>query len=95
MKNFSKNKKLNNVLNDIYNQLNELGINEIKRYYNDFSYENDYNLAQYGNLLIYHWQVRELYKDYKSLANTNDSKLWEIYKRQVGYVARLMLNGVV
>ena len=32
MKKFSKNKKLNYVLNDIYNYLMELGKDEIKRY---------------------------------------------------------------
>lgn len=89
---FSKNKKLNNVLTSIYEDLQELGIYEVKRYYNAYKNKSDYNIAQYGNVLVYHWQVRELYKDYKSLANLSDSKLWEIYKRQVGYVARVMLQ---
>lgn len=93
MRKLSKNAKLNYVLNDIYEDLNELGTNEIKRYMNEFKSEIDYNLAQYGNMRIYHWQTRELYKDYKSLQKVSDHELWEIYKRQVGYVARLMVKG--
>ena len=92
MNKFSKNQKLNNVLTSIYDSLQELGVEEVKRYYNEFSNELDYNIAQYGNLLVYHYQVRELYKEYKTLANVSDDKLWNIYKRQVGYVARLMLK---
>lgn len=93
MKKFSKNQKLNNVLTSIYDSLQELGLEEVKRYYSEFSNEIDYNIAQYGNLLVYHYQVRELYKEYKTLANVSDTELWNIYKRQVGYVARLMLKG--
>lgn len=89
---FSKNKKLNNVLGKIYEDLQELGMAEVKRYMNEFKGEIDYNLAQYGNLLVYYWQVRELYGEYKSLAKISDHKLWEIYKKQVGYVARLMVK---
>lgn len=93
MKNFSKNKKLNTVLNSIYEDLQELGINEIKRYYNEFKNEPDFNIAQYGNMLIYYDEIREFYKKagYKSFDNMSDSKMWEIYKRQVGYVARKIL----
>ena len=94
MKNFSKNKKLNTVLNSIYEDLQELGIDEIKRYYNEFKFEPDYNIAQYGNLLIYYYDIREFYKNsgYKSFEKMSDSKVWEIYKRQVGYVARKILR---
>lgn len=93
MKNFSKNKKLNTALNGIYEDLQELGINEIKRYYNDFKNEVDFNIAQYGNMLIYYYDIKEFYKNagYKSIEKMSDSKVWEIYKRQVGYVARKML----
>ena len=68
MKNFSKNKKLNTALNGIYEDLQELGINEIKRYYNEFKNEPDFNIAQYGNLLIYYYDIKEFYKNsgYKS-----------------------------
>ena len=36
MKKFSKNKKLNYVLNDIYSYLMELGKDDIKRYMHEF-----------------------------------------------------------
>lgn len=93
MKKFSKNVKLNNALNGIYEDLQELGINEIKRYYNDYKFEPDFNIAQYGNMLIYFYDIKEFYKNagYKSFEKMSDSKVWEIYKRQVGYVAWKML----
>lgn len=93
MKKLSKNAKLNNVLNSIYDDLMELGIEEVKRYYNEFKYETDYNLYQYGNVLIYNDDIRELYNEYKSLKKASMDKIIEIYKRQVGYIARMMVLG--
>lgn len=95
MKKLSKNAKLNNVLNSIYDDLMELGIEEVKRYYNEFKYETDYNLYQYGNVLIYNDDIRELYKEYKSLKKASMDKIIEIYKRQVGYIARMMILGQI
>ena len=92
MRKFSKNKKLNYVLNDIYNYLMELGKDEIKRYMKDFPYKADYNIYQYANMRIYNDEIRELYKNYKCLKNASIDKLIDIYKRQVGYVARLIVN---
>lgn len=91
---FSKNKKLNGVLNDILDSLNDLGLEEVKRYYKEFKEYKDYNIVDYGNLLIYYEDIRELYKSngYKSIDKMSDSKVWETYKRQVGYVARFMLR---
>lgn len=83
MEKFSKNKKLNGVLNNILESLQELG-----------AYK-DYNLVEYGDLLIYYEDIRELYKSngYKNIDKMSDSKVWETYKRQVGYVARYMIRG--
>ena len=94
MMNFSKNKKLNGVLNAIYNDLMELGLDEVKKYYNDFSNKVDYNLVDYGNLLIYYDDIRELYKNhgYKSIDKISDDALSDIYKRQVGFVTRTILK---
>lgn len=92
MKKFSKNKKLNYVLNDIYNDLMELGKDDIKRYMHDFPYKADYNIYQYGNMRIYNDEIKELYKNYKCLKNASIDKLIDIYKRQVGYMARLIIN---
>jgi len=93
MKKFSKNKKLNAVLFGIYEDLQEFGLSEIKHYYNEFKNEADFNIAQYGNLLIYYADIREFYKNagYKSMEKMSDSKIWDIYKNQVGYVARKIL----
>lgn len=92
MKTFSKNQKLNNVLTEIYNQLINMcdtekeSISEIKRYKKEFQHEIDYNLYQYGNVLIYNDDIRELYKDYKSLQKVSVDKLIAIYKRQIRYI---------
>lgn len=90
MKKFSKNQKLNNILNAIYDQLQEFGIEEIKRYKKEFKNESDYNIVQYGNLLIYYADVQELYKKAGYKSKFSDFKIWEIYKRQVGYIARII-----
>lgn len=90
MKKYSKNKKLNDVLTRIERQLLELGLDEVKHYKKSFPNEIDYNIAQYGSVLVYYSDIKQMYKDcgYKSLEKMSDEKVWEIYKRQVGYVAR-------
>ena len=90
MKKYSKNKKLNEVLSRIERQLLELGLDEVKHYKKSFPNEIDYNIAQYGSVLVFYSDVKQMYKDcgYKSLEKMSDEKVWEIYKRQVGYVAR-------
>lgn len=95
MKNkYSKNKKLNEVLTRIEGQLLNLGLDEIKHYKESFPNEIDYNIAQYGSVLVYYYDVRQMYNDcgYKSLDKMSDQKVWEIYKRQVGYVARQLVK---
>ena len=86
--NYSKNAKLDHVLNTIESELQELGLDEVARYRKEFKNVVDYNIARYGNVSIYYYDIREIYKDYKSLDNASDSKIWDIYRRQVGYVAR-------
>lgn len=93
---YSKNVKLNTVLNQIENDLRYFEIPEIARYMQDFPNEPDYNIAQYGNMLIYYAEIREMYIDagYKSFEGNriSDNKMWEIYKCQVGYVARELMK---
>lgn len=93
---YSKNVKLNTVLNEIEEQLNYFELPEIARYMQDFPNEPDYNIVQYGNMLIYYWEIRQMYikAGYKSFMNNriSDNKMWKIYKRQVGYVARQIMK---
>lgn len=86
----SINAKRNGLLNEIYEDLLEMGVEEVKRYKKAFPYELDYNLVQYGNLLIYYYDIREFYKKhgYKSAENATDFQVWEIYKRDVRDIAR-------
>ena len=100
--NFSRNKKLNNVLNIIYGDVVEFinshdsrddGLKELNRYYKNFSGEIDYNLFSYGNLRIYNEDIKDVYKDYESLKNYSIDKLIETYKRQVGYIVRYILSN--
>lgn len=93
---FSKNKKLQAVLADIWESLEAIGYDEVLRYAQEFPKEDDLNLVQYsaGNFLPYHQQIREWYASfgYKFINRVNDDKLWGIYRRQVGYVARIFIN---
>lgn len=90
---FSKNKKLNGILTSIYKDLKKLGIKEVKRYYKEFPNEIDYNIANHGNMLVYYYEVKKLYKNngYKNIDEISDEKIWELYKTQVGEVVRIML----
>ena len=92
----SQNKKLNGVLNAIYEDLTELGLDEVKRYYNEFKYKPDYNIVEYANLLIYFDDIRELYKQngYLNINGLSDQKIWSMYKNQVGYVTRYILENI-
>lgn len=94
---YSKNVKLNNVLNQIEESLVCFGKPEIQRYMESFPDEPDYNIAQYGNTLIYYWEIRKMYIDagYETFKGNriSENKMWEIYKRQVGYVAKKLMKS--
>ena len=87
---FSKNAKLNAILTSIFEDMQELGNETIQHYKREFPHKGDYNIAEYGNLLIYYCDIRKLYEDagYKSILKWSNSRIWETYKRQVGYIAR-------
>ena len=93
MNKYSKNNKLNKVLTEIESDLLDLGINEIKRYYNEFKNEVDFNIAQYGNMLIYYDDIYNFYRScgYKTTEKMDTSKIWDLYKKQVGYVAKKLI----
>ena len=93
MNKYSKNVKLNKVLMEIESNLLDLGLEEIERYYNTFRNEVDYNIAQYGNMLIYYNDIYNFYRScgYKSTEKMSTEKIWSLYKNQVGYVARKII----
>lgn len=88
---FSRNPKLNAVLTRIHEDLQALGADEVQHYKKEFPGEIDFNLVEYANLLVYYQDIRLMYAmaGYKSLGRFSDSRIWETYKRQVGYVARI------
>lgn len=75
--------------------LDNIGLEEMKRYYKEFKNQLDYNIAQYGNLLIYYTEVRDFYKDlnFTDYLNYSDEKIWEQYKKDIGIVVRKMIGG--
>ena len=93
---YSKNVKLNTVLNRIEDDLKWLELTEIARYMQVYPNEPDYNIAQDGNMLIFYCNIRKMYTDagYKTFEENriSDNKMWEIYKRQVGYVVRQIMK---
>jgi len=97
-KKFNNNTKLNNLLLAIEDQLftmcdtKDESISEIKRYITEFPKVSDFNIAQYGNLLIYYNDIYKFYADngYKTMSKFSTEKLWNTYKNQVGYVARII-----
>ena len=101
MNKYSKNRKLNDLLLSIEEDLlsmednKEIAISEMKRYMKAFPKEPDYNIAQYGRLLISSYQVRELMTSCGyAEQRVSDDEVWERYKRQVGYVARQITKSL-
>lgn len=95
MTKYSVNPKLNKALNSIEADLLDMGLDEVKRYYKEFKNELDYNIAQYGNLLVYYDDIYKFYRDcgYKSTDKMTPAAIWETYKRQVGYVTRELMKN--
>ena len=93
MNKYSRNNKLNKVLMEIESDLLDLGLEEIKRYYNTFKNEVDYNIVQYGNMLAYYNDIYNFYRScgYKSTDKMSTEKIWDLYKKQVGYVTKKII----
>ena len=99
MKRFSINNKYNATALEIYSDLLNIhdcesdSIKEIKRYKKEFPKEPDYNIALYGNLIIYYYDVRQMFLrcgySEKHLNRISDQRLWEMYRYRVGEVVRL------
>jgi hypothetical protein len=72
----------------------EESLSEIKRYMEHFPHESDFNIVQYGKLLVYYDQLREFYHDCgcKSMEDKSDDEVWETYKKNVGNVANQLIK---
>lgn len=90
--------KNNNLKKDINKQIQEsLSFEEVKHYYKEFMFTNniDYNIVQYGNLLIYYDDIREFYKEHGfDYPKKDDDFIWNLYKKDVGVeVRKIIRNG--
>lgn len=99
---FSNSKKLNAALSVIYEDLKafdtDTGTGEsngaIMYYYKKFNDDKDaspdYNIAQYGNLFCYYYQLYIFYKNcgYKTTDKFSPQKILTKYRRHVGYIVR-------
>ena len=92
-------KKRRYVINDIKERiLNRHAslvdtVDKLRSYKKEHRREPDYNYAQYGNLIISHYDVRELYRraGYK-VCNYSDYKLWQMYLYATGDAIDELLN---
>ena len=104
--NYSINPKLNAVMKSIELQLLSKGTEKqealqiIRQYIKAFNKEPDYNLAQYGGMLVSPYDVRELNiqcgYSVASQNNISDERIWYEYLLRVGLVARELIktNGL-
>lgn len=101
MNKYSVNPKLNKALLSIEEELLcmcdswNTSLQKIKRYMEWFPKEEDHNIAQYGNLCVDPYLLKKAYLSYGYSKNTVDKwsndQVWDIYKRQVGYVAKKLM----
>lgn len=99
---YSVNEKLNNVLTMIEEQLlsihdtREESIAEIKHYMKNFPKEVDYNLYQYGHLLVASVDIRQMYLNagYISMMRMSDEQICNRYMAQIGHVARQLVSNL-
>lgn len=97
MARYAKNTKLNKTLCAIEKSLFNIGdtreesLDEIKRYVKSYPREIDYNIVQHGRLLVSYSDVRDFYAELDwAVERYTDVMLWDMYKHQVGYVARAL-----
>lgn len=89
------------VYNGILEQLKSIhdteeeSLHEVLHYYRSFPREVDFNIVQYGSLLVYYVQVREFYEqcEYPNVDKMSNDELWELYKKDVGYVVRTLIHN--
>lgn len=93
---FSKNSKLNKVLNRIYSSLLNIldtkdeSIEEVKRYKKSFPHELDYNIAQHGHMIIANYDIRMMYTHAGyHCSKWSDEKILKTYYEHIGYVVRI------
>jgi hypothetical protein len=98
---YSVNKKLDTLLNmieaEIFERYDDEAdvIAELKSYCAFHRNEPDYNYAQHGCARIYYSDVYSLYREagYTPTDKYTEFRLWETYRRQVGYVIREILKA--
>lgn len=87
------------VYNGILEQLKSIhdteqeSLDEVRHYAKHFHLISDFNIVQYGSLLVYYDDIRDFYKDcgYPNIEQMENDELWDMYRKNVGYVAKMML----
>lgn len=70
------------IKNDL---LEEMGKDEVERYYRNFPYELDFNIVNEGNLLVYYDDIRKFFEKYGIITEYADNEeIWNFYKGLVG-----------
>lgn len=98
---WAKDKKLNKWLGQIAVQLLEMcdrydeSLQQIQRYVAEFPRDTDYKIAEHANVLFYPDSIVEHrnacgYQEKYSEAKA--SEIWDLYKRQVGFVAKELVT---
>ena len=85
---------LNSMINFIEESFNtkEEMIQELTRYKKEFPYQRDYNYYQYGNMLIYNYDIEEFYKEHNyKIENYTLDNLIEHYK----YMTRKAIDNIL
>lgn len=99
---FSTNNKTNSIILEItnniiysFNETYDEVISELNRHKAEYYFESDFNIAQNGNLLIYYYDIRKLFKDcgYKNIEKLSDNAIWNKYKALVGLTVNKILNN--
>lgn len=96
-----KNKVLLEIAVDLLTMCDTVreSVANIKGYKMEYPNEPDYNIAQYGNLIISYYDVCQFYKNAGvkrgEIAEKDYCKLWERYLRDVGDAVRLLTSDAL
>lgn len=91
MKKFKVFESDNKVLNEFYNVLLDINIDEIKKYYDKYNDKIDYNITTLINKNIE--DIKQIYNNcYHFVNEWGNDGLYNNYKNDIGYLTRYILH---